>query len=211
MNKFFDSDNPVMKFLARLVDLAALNVITILYSLPIITLGGALAAMNNVLLHLVREDGTYVFSMFRTSFRKNFRQGIPEGLIVLAIAAVTAVDMWVLHGSEAKIATLMMIVITIVAAFIFLISIYMFALQSRYENTVKGTIINAIALAAGNLPKTILMAVTWLIWILVLVYLHKAAPLAILLYGFTLPGYICAILYDRIFAKLEDGEDDSEE
>jgi len=56
MDKFFDSGNPVMKFLARLVDLAVLNIVTVVYSLPLVTAGGAMAAMNYVLLHLVRGD-----------------------------------------------------------------------------------------------------------------------------------------------------------
>ena len=48
MDKFFDSGNPVMKFLARLVDLAVLNIFTVLYSIPLVTAGGAMAAMNHL-------------------------------------------------------------------------------------------------------------------------------------------------------------------
>jgi uncharacterized membrane protein YesL len=206
MAKFFDSDNPVMKFLSRLVDLALLNVITLLYSLPLITAGGALTAMNYVLLHLVRNDETYIIRMFRKSFRENFRQGIPEGLIVLAAAAVTAVDMWALHGSGSRAATMMMIIITIIAVMIFVTCVYMFALQSRYENTVVGTMLNAVRLAVGNLPKSVLMTVIWLIWILILVYLHKAASTFFLIFGLTLPGYLCAMLYDKVFEDLESDE-----
>ena len=54
MEKFFDSENPVMRFLSRLVDLALLNILTVCTSMLIVTAGGALTAMNNVLLHLVR-------------------------------------------------------------------------------------------------------------------------------------------------------------
>ena len=111
--------------------------------------------------------------------------------------------MWALHGSESRLMTLMMIIITIVAVFIFVTAVYMFALQSRYENTVKGTIVNAVRLSLGNLPRTAGMALAWIAWVLVLVYLHKAAPLAFLIYGFTLPGYLCAMLYDGIFRDLE--------
>jgi len=203
MDKFFDSGNPVMKFLARLVDLAVLNIFTVLYSIPLVTAGGAMAAMNHVLLHFVRKDETYVIRMFKDSFRENFRQSIPEGLLVILIGIITAVDMWALHGSESRLMTLMMIIITIVAVFIFVTAVYMFALQARYENTVKGTIANAVRLSLGNLPRTAGMALTWIAWVLVLVYLHKAAPLAFLLYGFTLPGYLCAMLYDGIFRDLE--------
>ena len=206
MDRFFDSENPVMRFLSRLVDLAVLNIVTVIYSLPLVTFGGAMAAMNYVLLHLVRGDETYVIRMFRKSFGDNFRQGVPEGLLVILIAVITAVDMWALHGSDSRLLTVMMIIITIAAVFIFVTAVYMFALQSRYENTVKGTIVNAFRLSVGNLPSTAAMAAAWTAWAFVLVYLHKAAALAFLLYGFTLPGYICAMMLDRIFEKLEKEE-----
>ncbi len=206
MEKFFNSENPVMRFLARLVDLVILNVITILYSLPLITAGGALTAMNYVLLHLYREDESYVIRMFRKSFRENFRQGIPEGLLVLAAAAITVVDMMALHGSESRTATLMMIVITVIAVMIFVTSVYMFALQSRYENTVGQTILNAARLAVTYLPRTAGMAVIWLIWIMILVFLYKAASLFFLIFGLTLPGYLCTMLYNRVFEDLESEE-----
>ena len=206
MEKFFNSENPVMRFLARLVDLVILNVITILYSLPLITAGGALTAMNYVLLHLYREDESYVIRMFRKSFRENFRQGIPEGLLVLAAAAITVVDMMALHGSDSRTATLMMIVITVIAVMIFVTSVYMFALQSRYENTVGQTILNAARLAVTYLPRTAGMAVIWLIWIMILVFLYKAASLFFLIFGLTLPGYLCTMLYNRVFEDLESEE-----
>ena len=204
MDKFFDSGNPVMKFLARLVDLAVLNIVTVVYSLPLVTAGGAMAAMNYVLLHLVRGDETYVIRMFRKSFKENFRQGIPEGLLVILIAVITATDLWAFHGSGSKAVTMTMIVISIAALLLFVSAVYMFALQARYDNSVKGTIMNAFRLSLGNLPRTAGMAVAWTIWALVLVYLHRAAPLVFMLFGFTLPGYLCAMLYDGIFRKLEE-------
>ena len=203
MEKFFDSENPVMRFLSRMVDLAVLNILTVFTSALIITAGGAITAMNHVLLHLVRRDETYVTRMFWTSFKANFRQGIPEGLLVMAVAGITAVDMWALHGSGSKAATLLMIIITILAMFLAVTFVYMFALQSRYENTVRGTIANAVRLAIGNLPKTALMIIIWLIWVLILMYLHKAAPAFFMLYGLTLPGYLCAMLYNGVFKNLE--------
>ena len=206
MEKFFDSDNPVMRFLSRLVDLVIVNFLTLLYSLPLITAGGALTAMNNVLLHFVRRDETYTVKMFRKSFRVNFKQGIPEGLLVLTAAGVTAADMWFLHGTESRMATLMMFIITIIAIMVFVTCVYMFALQSRYENTVGGTILNALRLAVGNLPRSAAMAAVWLIWILILIYLRGAAPLVFLLFGLSLPGYLCAMLYNRIFEDLESEE-----
>jgi uncharacterized membrane protein YesL len=89
---------------------------------------------------------------------------------------------------------------------LFVTAVYMFALQSRYENTVGGTILNAVRLAIGNLPRTIGMAVIWLIWIAILVFLYKAASLFFLIFGLSLPGYLCTMLYNRIFEELESEE-----
>ena len=49
-----------MVFLSRLVDLAVLNILTVFTSMLIVTAGGAMTAMNHVLLHLLRKDETYV-------------------------------------------------------------------------------------------------------------------------------------------------------
>ncbi len=204
MDKFFDLSNPVMRFLTRIVDLAILNILTVVYALPVVTAGASFTAMNYVLLHLCRRDETYVAKMFRKSFKDNLRQGIPLGLIAAGAALITAVDLWGMHASESKLITVMMIAITVIAGFLLAAFVYMFALQSRYENTVRGTIVNAFKLAVGNLPRTALMMVIWIIWALIMVYLHKAAPLAFLLFGYTLPGYLCAMLYDRVFVKLEE-------
>ena len=206
MDKIFNSENPVMRFLARLVDLAILNVITLLYCIPVITAGGALTAMNYVLLHLHRGDESYIIRMFRKSFRQNFKQGIPEGLLTLAVAGIAAVDLFALHGSGSRAATMMMIIITIITVMLFVACVYMFALQSRYENTVGGTIMNALRLAIANLPRSAGMAIVWLIWILVLIYLYKAASMFFLVFGLSLPGYLCTMLYNRIFENLESEE-----
>ncbi len=203
MDRFFDSNNPLMRFLSLLVDLVILNVMTVACVIPVVTAGASLTAMNYVLLHLRRRDETYVTSMFRKSLKDNFRQGIPEGLLFLLMVLITAVDLWAMRGTDSKLITFMMILITIIAGFLFVVFVYVFALQSRYENTVKGTILNALQLAVAHLPRTVLMMVIWIFWILILVYYHRAALLVFLIFGFTLPGYLCAMLYDPVFAGLE--------
>ena len=193
-----------MRFLTCLVDLVILNVMTVALVIPLFTAGASLTAMNYVLFHMKRKDMTYVVKMFRKSFRDNLRQGIPEGLIAIAAAVITAVDLWALHASDSRLITLMMIVIAVIAGFIFAVFVYLFALQSRYENPVTVTAANALRLAVANLPRTVLMMVIWIIWILIMVILHRAAPLAIVLFGFTLPGYLCTMLYEPVFVRLEE-------
>jgi uncharacterized membrane protein YesL len=210
MDRFFDVNNPVMRSLSTMVDLAIVNLLTVLFAVPVITAGGAFSSMNYVLLHLYRNEDDYIHKMFLKSFKENFRQGILLGLAIIAVAAVTAADLWVLHTMNSKYATGLMVVITVIAVYFLTTSVYAFALQSRYENTVTGTIANAFRLSIAHLPRTIGMMITWILWILTLWYLHKAALLAFLLYGFSLPGYMCMLLYDPIFKAMENKVDDKQ-
>ncbi|MDO4734413.1 MAG: YesL family protein [Lachnospiraceae bacterium] len=203
MKKFFDVNNPLMRFLTLLVDLVIVNLMTLVFMIPIVTTGGSLAAMNYVLLHLRRKDETYVMRMFIKSFKENFKQGIPEGLLFLLMVCIAGVDLWAMHGSESRMLTFLMIIISIIAAFFIVVFVYVFALQSRYENTVKETFLNAFRLAIGNLLRTIVMMVLWVIWIGGMIYFHRFSMLVFVIYGLTLPGYLCTMLYDPVFAKLE--------
>ena len=203
MKKLFDVNNPLMRFLTLLVDLVIVNLMTLIFMIPIVTAGGSLAAMNYVLLHLRRKDETYVMRMFIKSFKENFKQGIPEGLLFLLMLGIAGVDLWAMHGSESRMLTFLMIIISIIAAFFIVVFVYVFALQSRYENTVKETFLNAFRLAVGNLLRTILMMVLWVIWIGGMIYFHRFSMLVFVIYGLTLPGYLCTMLYDPVFAKLE--------
>ena len=207
MDRFFDVNNPVMRSLSTMVDLAIVNLMTVLFAVPIITAGGAFSSMNYVLLHLYRNEEGYLHKMFLKSFKDNFRQGVVLGLLVIVIGVVTAADLWVLRSMNSKATTALMVVITVVAVYLVTTSVYAFALQSRYENTVTGTIANAFRLSIAHLPRTIGMMITWILWILTLWYLHKAALLAFLLYGFTLPGYMCMLLYEPIFRSMENNND----
>ena len=147
----------------------------------------------------------YIANLIK-SFKENFKQGIPEGLLFYLMALVTTVDLWAMHASDSKMLTFLMIVISIIAAFLIVVFVYIFALQSRYENTVKETILNAFKLAVGNLPRTVLMMAIWIIWIGAMIYFHRFSLLVFIIYGLTLPGYLCTMLYDRVFVKLEETE-----
>jgi len=206
MDRFFDANNPVMQFLSRLVDMAVLNLMTIACMIPIVTAGAAITAMNNVLIHLVRKDETYVWKMFIASFKQNLKQGIGLGLLFTAIFAFAGLELMMLHSVDAKSSTMFMIIITVICLCVVAIGIYTFALLSRYENTVRGTMINAVSLALGHIPRTLGMLAVLVAWAALLWLLHGIF-LLVLLYGLTIPGYLCTKIYDPIFRSLEPNEE----
>ena len=210
MDRFFDANNPVMRFLSRIVDVAVLNLMTLACMIPVVTAGAALTAMNNVLIHLVRKDETYVWKMFLASFKRNLKQGIGLGVLFSAIFAVAGLELLMLHSIDAKSSTVFMIIITVIGLCVFAIGIYTFALLSRFENTVRGTLFNAMSLALGHIPRTLGMVAVWAAWAALLWFLHGIL-LLVLLYGLTIPGYLCAMIYDPIFRSLEPNEESAAE
>ena len=199
-----------MKFLSRLVDMAVLSLMTIAFMIPVVTAGASITAMNNVLIHLVRKDETYVWKMFLTSFKQNLKQGIGLGILFTAIFAVAGLELMMLHSIDAKSSTMFMIIITVISLCAFAVGIYTFALLSRFENTVRGTLVNAVSLALGHIPRTLGMLAVWAAWAALLWLLH-GIYLLVLLYGLTIPGYLCAMIYDPIFRQLESNEESAAE
>ncbi|MBR0455141.1 MAG: YesL family protein [Firmicutes bacterium] len=210
MDRFFDANNPVMRFLARIVDLAVLNLMTLACMIPIVTAGPAITAMNNVLIHLVRKDETYVWKMFIKSFRQNLKQGIGLGLLYTAIFAVAGLELMMLHSIDAKSSTMFMIIITVIGICVFGVGIYTFALLSRFENTARGTLVNAATLALGHILRTLGMLAICVAWAAFLWFAH-GITLLVLLYGLTIPGYLCVMIYNPIFETMESNEETAAE
>ncbi|MBQ6370708.1 MAG: DUF624 domain-containing protein [Firmicutes bacterium] len=204
MDRFFDNNNPLMQFLTRVVDLAIVNLMTVIVMIPIVTTGPALTAMNNVLIHMIRQDGLSPWKQYRKALKQNMRQGIGLGLIFLGAGAIAAADLFLLHAIDSKASTVLMIIITVIGICAFVIGIYAFALFSRYENSIRGTLINAVRLAMGHIPRSLAMAAIWAVWAVFLWYIHGIALLVYVIYGLSLPAGACALLYDPIFQKMED-------
>ena len=87
--------------------------------------------------------------------------------------------------------------------YVYAIYLYAFPLLARFRNTVFGTLRNAATIAAAVLPRTIAMIAATL----ALPVLARLFPLMLpvmLLFGIAGPGFICALLYNPVFKKLEE-------
>ena len=90
--KFFSVDGALYKFLTRLWDMIKLNLMWLLFSLPVVTVGAATVAAYSVTLKMVDEQEGYVARQFVKAFKENWRQGIPMGLLALFCSYVVYLD-----------------------------------------------------------------------------------------------------------------------
>ena len=207
MKKFFSSDSPVMKGLTIAADLLILNLLTIVLSLPLITLGPAVTAMNDIVIHIVRREEGYIVKPYFQSFAANFKKGAVLSLILIASAGILYVDYL---AAQAYI-PIMRAPIIAIGVIILAIAFYAFGLLARYENTLRGTLKNAAILAVANFPRTLFMVVCAVgLWVLCINFYKIGAPVLIL-FGFSLPCFVNILLLNGVFRKLDGEEDDEEE
>ena len=199
MRKFFDMESPLMRGLGTAADLLVLNLLTLLCSLPVVTLGAALTAMNDVTTRIVRGEEGYVTRDFFRAFAGNFKKGALLGLLLLLCGAILFVD----YLAAAQYAPPLRIGIAAIGVILLAIAFYAFALLARYENTLPATVKNAGRLAVGYFPRTLgMVACTAAFWLLALRFANIGAPL-LLMFGLSLPCYVNALLLKAVFDQLE--------
>lgn len=202
MNWLFDMDNPVMRTLSTAADLIILNLLTLLCCLPVLTMGAALTALNAAAIKILRGEETAPVKDYFRAFRENFKKGTVLGLVFTLVCGILAADFL---AAQTYIPALRP-VIAAMALLVLTLGQYAFALLARYENTLRGTVKNALLLAVGYFPKTLGMtAFAAALWLLAIQFLRYGAPI-LFLFGLSLPCYVCILLMQGIFANLEKTE-----
>lgn len=206
MGAIFNLDNPVWNFMSKVADLIILNVLAIICSIPIVTIGASWTAMYFVTIRMVRKEESYIVKDFFRSFKENFKQSTIIWLIALATIAIFVGDVMIYRMIPEQIPQALMIAVLILAYLVLGTIIYVFPLLSRFHNTIKGTIKNAFLVSLVNVPYTLVFAILLVIPIIIAFFVIEASPF-ILMFGFSLPAYIASIFWVRIFKKFEPKEE----
>lgn len=159
MGRFFNMDNKFFVFMGRVGDLIILNILCLVCCIPVITIGASLTSLFYVTLKMVRNEESYLVRSFFKAFRQNFRQATIMNLIFLVMSAIIYMDIAIIgqmSGIASKVFVCMFALIGTLFAMTFL---YAYPVLSKFYNTIRGTLQNAILMAIRHLPYTIIMLV----------------------------------------------------
>ena len=198
----FEEGSPFQRFLNKMADLLILNIITMLMCLPIITAGAALTAMHYVLLKMVRGEEGYILKSFFRSFKREFRQATVLWILYVALAALMASNLVLVLQGSGRYPIWLPSSIVVVAVLELMFMIYTFAMLSRFDDTIYHTLLNAVTLTFAELPRSLEMAVITIIPLIAFFRVSILLPVLIL-FGLSVPGYACAMIYDPVFRKIE--------
>ncbi|EOS81165.1 hypothetical protein C817_00822 [Dorea sp. 5-2] len=213
MNQLFNIDNPVMQFISKIFDLVILNLIFILFSIPVITMGASLCGMYYVSLKIVRGEDPYIWKNFFKAFRQNFKQGTLVWILLLLIFAFLGMDFYILNSQDTVLFAVIRVLLWVICGILFGVFLYIFPVISHFVCSTRQAFKNSVYMIVGFLPYTILMlAISGVILYLCTASSRSFALVIILsgICGHSVVAYTFCIFFDRIFRKYEPDDNTSD-
>jgi uncharacterized membrane protein YesL len=178
---FLRYDSDFMLFISRLADLAWLNILCFVCSLPILTSGAAMSAKYYVAMKLERGEGGSVTKAFFHSFKQNLLQNTWITFILLLVVGFFAFDWWLIILNGTQIMGPILIGLLTIFSIMFAIIIFcIFPLLARFTMGNFAAFRNALIFGLVHLPRVVIGFVVvmspyiigiwyykwaWLIWL----------------------------------------------
>lgn len=157
MRKLFDADSGFMRGLSRLTDLVLLNLLFILTSIPIVTIGASASALYSVFFRWHRqEESGYVKAYFH-AFARDFKEATVLWLAFVVFMAISIFDIWFFFYQTEPLSYFAVLFGFLGAMGLFTYS-YAIILVSVFANSFAGTLKNALLMAVAYFPRTLVMA-----------------------------------------------------
>ena len=198
-----------MRALSDLSTLVFLNILTLIFSIPIVTAGAALAAMHYVIIEMIEERGGGLPGEYWKRFKENLKNATPVWLILLAAVLFLYADYRLIGGGQLGLPRVMLIPIYAGLFVVAAIYVYVIPLTARFVYSTGAAFKNAAILAVAYFPRTIIMIAFSAVIPFLLFNVTRILPLFFLL-GISLPAYFCALAYEPVFKKMI-GEKEEEE
>ncbi len=199
LSGLFNYDNPVWRFIGKFWDVLIVNVLWVVCSIPVVTIGASTTAMYYVTLRLVRDDDGYTFRSFFKSFKENFKQATIIWLIFLAVGALLAFDLYYFVRLVSP-STFRTVMITAFLSMTFIwtaMFTYVFPLQARFYNPVKRTIFNSFFMSVRHVFSTIgMVAADGAILFLSVTFIPQLT-----IFGVALIAFFNSYFFNNIFKK----------
>ena len=157
MRGIFSIDSPVMRALIKFFDCICVSILWLLFSLPIVTMGAASAALYTTVYKYLRRDEGHLWDTFWTAFKGNLRRSTLVWLAALAVLSLLTVDALVLRtlklaGSPLGGAYWMVLALICAAA---AWTAYLSAYAARFSGSAKDVLRFAFLLMAAHPVKAL--------------------------------------------------------
>ena len=208
MKKTLQPENPVMIFMEKVFNMMLANVLFLICSVPVITIGAALTGLLQVVEDQIYHEDAPVIRRFFEAFRENFKQStavfLMMAVFLIGMACNALLTLTYLRGWAAQMAYIILGVLTALGLAILS---YLFPMIVRYRNTLKDHLNNSLILTIVKFPRTLLMLLlnTLFFWIPFFSFQLFLATLVFwLIIGFAFIAYSDIRILVPVFKQMEE-------
>ena len=151
-------ESKLSRALTWMIDIIFSGLLWCLFSLPLVTIGAASSALYYAAVKCIRHDRGRLSRVFLDGFRKNFKSATRMWLLYLAAGAVGAANVFAAFQWGGTLLSPLTALGGVVFLPLLLTLPWMFAYISRFENSLKGSLVFVGYLAAHHPGKSLLLA-----------------------------------------------------
>lgn len=207
MKGFFDYDGQFNEFLKKVMYVVSVNVLFILCSIPIITIGASASAMYTVLFRFHKGDEPDILKTFFRAFKENFKKSTIAWMVMLIAAGTLAVNYYFMWGSDIAGAEILQVLFNFILLLWMVFWVYLLAVICYYENTLLGYVRFTVGLALAKLPYTIVLLMLTIIPLFFILFIAQYSSFGVFLFigcSFSLPAYFSGRILLKIFMQCEE-------
>ena len=202
----FDTDNFLMRFCEKVLDIVTVNLLFVVSCLPIVTIGVAKISLYQTIFEVKSSRRVPVFRTYMRAFKQNLKLGLQLGLLELGIFLISVVDLSLFWGQTGLGFQLIKAICLGILIFLTLVMLASYPIAARYALTWKEVLQQGLLLVRFTFVWFFLMLAIILL-IMMLLYLSGFTLVlggsAFLLFGFGLLAFCQAGLMEKLFAKYQ--------
>ena len=158
MKTIFNLDNRFFQFMGKAADMMILNLLFILTSLPVITIGVSLTAIYTVSLKQASGTSSYPAKEYLLAWKNNFRQGLILWCFALPVLFFIFLNLNLKVTSTSGLIMRFCIILSLVL--VVMILLYAFPLLAKFENSIGHIIVNAFLMSLRHFLTTCMLFAT---------------------------------------------------
>lgn len=205
MDRLFNPDNPIMNFFGKLLDSLLLNILWLVTSLPIVTIGASTSALYYCTLKLAEDRKLDVIHDFFRAFRQNMKEGSKLSLIFVGLCIVLFIEgrlFWA-YKTRSVIWVFGAAIFMLVVLVFSMVTVYIFPLLARFDNTWKNMIRNSFVISIRFMICTVLLLAIHAAVIFTAVKVFTP----VIFLGEGLIALLSSYLLKNVFVKVEESQE----
>ena len=208
---FLKPDSPLMRLIAKIADLIVLNLLTVICSIPLITIGAAQAANYSVAIKVVKDEDNGVIVPYFKAFKRNFVQATIVWLALAAAIFLIIIDWrWIIMSGWGSTPFIYKLGVIVMSAFVLLITMSIFPLISRYEMRTMEYFKAALMVAVIKFIPLVLLAAFAIGSVIACIWYARWFP-ALYVFCTTTFTYFMCLVFIKEFNRLEKNREQMEE